>query len=131
LRPTLFLGKKPPLVPDPGQRVRLHTGRGRWRGRFRTVSYPYTNASGVVVVRVAEEWEYRDAVREGRRAVGVAWPAEQMEVLSDGGSGVGTVARETLARSFLVPSSLRGAEPERTTGEDRQRAEASTPGGPL
>ena len=84
MRPKLFLGKKPPLVPDPGQRVRLRTGRGRWRGRFRAVSYPYTNVLGVVVVRVAEEREYRDAVREGRRAVGVAWPAEQMEGLSEG-----------------------------------------------
>ena len=76
-----FLGKKPPLVPDPGQRVRLRTERGRWRGRFRAVSYPYTDASGVVV-RVAEEVEYRDAIREGRRAVGVAWPAKQMKILS-------------------------------------------------
>lgn len=71
-----FLGKKPPLVPDPGQRVRLRTERSRWRGRFRAVSYPYTDASGVVVVRVAEEVEYRDAIREGRRAVGLAWPTE-------------------------------------------------------
>jgi hypothetical protein len=82
LLPTFFLGKKPPLVPDPGQRVRLRTERGLWRGRFRAVSYPYTDASGVVVVRVAEEVEYRDAIREGRRAVGVAWPAKQMEILS-------------------------------------------------
>jgi len=52
-----FLRKKPPLVPDPGQRVRLHAGHGRWRGRFRAVSYPYTDAWGVVVVRVAEEVE--------------------------------------------------------------------------
>jgi hypothetical protein len=81
LLPT-FLGKKPPLVPDPGQRVRLRTERGRWRGRFRAVSYPYTDASGVVVVRVAKEVEYRDAIREGRRAVGLAWPAKQMEILS-------------------------------------------------
>jgi hypothetical protein len=76
------LRKKPPLVPDPGQRVRLHAGHGRWRGRFRAVSYPYTDAWGVVVVRVAEEGEYRDAIREGRRAIGVAWPAKLMEVVS-------------------------------------------------
>jgi hypothetical protein len=35
----------------------LHAGHGRWRGRFRAVSYPYTDAWGVVVVRVAEEVE--------------------------------------------------------------------------
>ena len=74
--------RNPPLVPDPGQRVRLRTERGRWRGRFRAVSYPYTDASGMVVVRVAEEGEYGDALREGHRAVGVAWPAKQMEILS-------------------------------------------------
>ena len=34
------------------------------------------------MVRVAEDREYRDAIREGRRAVGVAWPAKQMEILS-------------------------------------------------
>ena len=79
--PTFF-GKKPLPVPDPGQRIRLRTERSRWRGRFRAVSYPYTDASGVVVVRVAEEGEYQEALREGRRAVGVAWPAKQMEVLS-------------------------------------------------
>jgi len=77
-----FLRKKPPLVPDPGQRVRLNAGHGRWRGRFRAVSYPYTDAWGVVVVRVAEEGEYRDAIREGRRAIGLAWPAKQLEVVS-------------------------------------------------
>ncbi len=77
-----FLVKKPPLVPDPGQGVRLRVGRRRWRGRFRAVSYPYTDASGVVVIMVAEEGEYKDALREGRRAVGEAWPAEQMEILS-------------------------------------------------
>ncbi len=80
MRPT-FLGKKPPLVPDPGQRVRLRAGRGRWRGRFRAVSHPYTDASGMVMVRVAEEGEYQDALREGRRTLGEAWPAKQMEVL--------------------------------------------------
>jgi len=73
--------KKPSLIPDPGQRVRLRAGRGRWRGKFRAVSYPYTDASGTVVVQVAEEREYRDAIREGRRAVRVAWPVKQMEVV--------------------------------------------------
>ena len=35
----------------------------------------------MVVVQVAEEREYRDALREGRRALRVAWPVKQMEVL--------------------------------------------------
>jgi len=82
LLPRFFLGKKPPLVPDPDQKVRLRTERSRWRGRFRAVSYPYTDVSGVVVVRVAEEGEYQEALREGRRAMGVAWPNKQMEILS-------------------------------------------------
>lgn len=73
--------KKPSLIPDPGQRVRLRAGRSRWRGRFRAVSYPYTDASGMVVVKVAEEREYRDALRDGRRAESVAWPVKQMEVV--------------------------------------------------
>jgi len=82
------LGKKPPLlVPDPGQRVRLRAGRGRWRGRFRAVSHPYTDASGVVVVRVAEEGEYQDALRKGRSILGEAWPAKQMEVVWPAQSG--------------------------------------------
>ena len=58
----------------------MRAGRGRWRGRFRVVSYPYTDEAGVVV-RVAEEGENRDAIREGPHAVGVAWPAKEMEVV--------------------------------------------------
>ncbi len=80
---TLFLRKKKPLqVPDPGQRVRLRTARGRWRGSFRAVSHPYTDdLVGAVVIVVAEEWEYWDAIREGRHAVGLAWPVRQIEVV--------------------------------------------------
>ena len=75
--------KKPPLVPEPGQRVRLRTRRGgRWRGSFRAVSYPYTDGGLGVVVRIAEEEEYREAIREGRPALGVPWPAHQMEPVS-------------------------------------------------
>ena len=73
--------KKPSLIPDPGQRMRLRARRGRWRGWFRAVSHPYTEASGIVVVQVAEERECRDALREGRSAVRVAWPVKQMEGL--------------------------------------------------
>ena len=75
--------KKPPLVPEPGQRVRLRTRRwGRWRGSFRAVSYPYTDDELGVVVRIAEEEEYRKAVREGRPAYGIPWPAHQIEPVS-------------------------------------------------
>jgi hypothetical protein len=31
---------------------------------------------------VAEEGEYQEALQEGRRAMGVAWPTKQMEILS-------------------------------------------------
>ena len=75
-----FFRKQPPLVPEPGQRVRLRTRRrGRWRGSFRAVSYPYTDDGLGVVVRIAKEGEYRKAVREGRTAFGVPWPAHQIE----------------------------------------------------
>ena len=84
MEPT-FLRKKPLLIPEPGQRVRLRTGRGRWRGNFRAVSYPYTHEQLGVVIRIAEEAEYQEAVREGRRVFGMPWPAHQIEamVLSD------------------------------------------------
>ncbi len=77
-----FLGKRPLPVPEPRQRVRLRAGRGPWRGNFRAVSYPYTDEAGEVVIRVARESEYQDAIREGRRAVGIAWPVRQVEVVS-------------------------------------------------
>jgi len=82
MEPPLFR-KKPPLVPEHGQRLRLRTRRrGRWRGSFRAVSYPYTDDGLGVVVRIAEEGEYRKAVREGRPAFGVPWPAHQLESVS-------------------------------------------------
>jgi hypothetical protein len=77
-----FLGKKPLVVPEPRQKVRLRAGRGPWRGNFRAVSYPYTDESGEVVVRVARESEYQDALMEGRRAIGIAWPVRQVAVVS-------------------------------------------------
>jgi hypothetical protein len=79
--PTFFLRKKPPLIPEPRQRVRLRTARGRWRGSFRAVSEPYTDEAGEVVVRVAKESEYQNAISEGRRAAGMPWPVGQIEVL--------------------------------------------------
>ena len=77
-----FLGKRPLPVPEPRQRVRLRAGRGPWRGSFRAVSEPYTDEAGEVVIRVARESEYQDAIREGRRAIGIAWPVRQVEVVS-------------------------------------------------
>jgi hypothetical protein len=77
-----FLFKKLLLIPEPRQKVRLRAGRGRWRGNFRAVSYPYTDEAGEVVIRIARESEYQDALREGRRAIGIAWPVRQVEVLS-------------------------------------------------
>ncbi len=60
----------------------MRAGRGPWRGNFRAVSYPYTDEAGEVVIRVARESEYQDAMREGRRAVSIAWPVRQVEVAS-------------------------------------------------
>jgi hypothetical protein len=77
-----FLGKKPLPVPEPRQKVRLRAGRGPWRGNFRAVSYPYTDEAGEVVIRVARESEYHDALMEGRRAIGMPWPVRQVEVVS-------------------------------------------------
>lgn len=71
-------------IPDPGQRVRLLGWRGRpLRGRYRTISGPLTGPNSEVVIRVTEEREYREALGEGRRAVGITWPARKMEVVSE------------------------------------------------
>ncbi len=43
---------------------------------------------------MAEEREYREASREGRRAEGMPWPARQMEVVSSS-EAPQTGARET------------------------------------
>ncbi len=74
--------KKTNLIPDPGQQVRLLGHRGRWRGRYRTISGPLTDPKGEVMIWVAEEREYGEASREGRPAEGMPWPARQMEVVS-------------------------------------------------
>jgi hypothetical protein len=79
MRRALSLRKRPLAVPEVGQRVRLRTARGRrWRGSYRAVSEPYTDEGGVVVLRVAEEEEWRAARREGRSAIGMPWPVGQM-----------------------------------------------------
>ncbi len=69
-------------IPDPGQQVRLFERRGRLRGRYRTISGPLTDPKDEVVIWVAEEREYQEALEEGRRAEGIPWPARQMEVFS-------------------------------------------------
>ncbi len=81
-------------IPDPGQQVRLLGHRGRWRGRYRTISGPLTDPKGEVVIWVAEEREYGEASREGRPAEGMPWPARQMEVVSSS-EAPQTGARET------------------------------------
>ena len=81
---SLFRRSSTP-VPEPGQRVRLRAGRRRWRGNFRAVSLPYTDEGLGVVVRVVEEGEYREAVREGRRALGIPWPVHQIEFIAPSG----------------------------------------------
>ena len=81
MRPTLSVRKRPLVVPEPGQRVRLRTARGPWRGNYRAVSEPFTDEGGVAVLRVAEEEEYRAAIREGRRAIGMPWPVRQVAAI--------------------------------------------------
>ncbi len=80
--PTFLYKQRSLLIPEPRQRVRLRAGRGRWRGTFRAVSYPYTDAAGEVVIQVAKEDEYQDAIRDGHRAIGMPWPVRQVEVVS-------------------------------------------------
>jgi len=79
--PMFLKKKKPPLVPDPGQQVELVGYDGSVQSSFRAISGPLTIDTGEVIVWVATEEEYRDAKREGRRAVGLPWPAERIEAL--------------------------------------------------
>ena len=73
--------RKLPLIPDPGQRVRLRAGHRLLGGSFRAISEPATAVTGEVVIWVAREQEYEDSIREGRPAIGRPWPATQMEVV--------------------------------------------------
>ncbi len=80
----MFFRKKPisPLiVPEPGQQVRLLGWGASGRAEVRAVSEPFTNARGEIVIRVTEESEYQDALREGRAAIGISWPAKHMVVV--------------------------------------------------
>ena len=76
-----FFRRKSPVIPGPGQRVRLRAQRGRCRGNVRAVSFPYTDEGLGVMVRIAEEGVYRVAVREGR-AFGMPWPVHQIVPVS-------------------------------------------------
>ncbi len=74
--------RKTNAIPDPGQQVWLLERRGRLRGRYRTISGPLSDPKDGVVIWVAEEHEYQEALHEGRRTEGMAWPVRQMEVVS-------------------------------------------------
>ena len=78
----MFLRKKPipPLIPDPGQQVYLLVRDASERRAVRAISEPSTNSRGVVVIWVTVEQEYQDALREGRRAMGIPWPVDQKVV---------------------------------------------------
>jgi hypothetical protein len=76
---TLSRGR-PPLVPDPGQQVILLNEDGSTIEGFRAATGPISTETGAIIIRVATEQEYKDARREGRRAVSMAWPAERVEV---------------------------------------------------
>jgi len=67
LRSASHFRRKPPLIPDPGQRVRLRTGHRLLGGRFQAVSEPTTTETGEVVIWVAREQEYEalEVLREG------------------------------------------------------------------
>ncbi len=76
----IFGRKRPPLVPDPGQRVELLAEDGSRLKGFRAVSAPYTTEKGGIAIRVATEQEYEESRREGRRAVSMAWAADKVVV---------------------------------------------------
>lgn len=50
--------------------MRLFERRGRLRGRYRTISGPLTDPKDEVVIWVAEEREYQEALEEARAADG-------------------------------------------------------------
>ena len=69
-----FGKSRPPLVPDPGQRVLLLSEDGSRIEGFRAVSGPITTETGGIIIRVAIEEEYRDSTEGGppRRKHGMA-----------------------------------------------------------
>jgi hypothetical protein len=79
-RPLLPLMRRPARIPDPGQMVDLQMEDGSWRQGFRALSEPSTAETGEVLIWVCTEDEYREALREERRAVGMPWSAKRMRV---------------------------------------------------
>jgi hypothetical protein len=118
MKATFLRKKKPLFIPEPRQRVRLRTARGRWRGSFRAVSEPYSDEEAGVVVRVAKESEYQNAIREGRSAVGMAWPVRLIEVVF---SPLEERPQEELPRG--LQEKPEGAEPRPSTGDAQQPVE--------
>jgi hypothetical protein len=124
--PVVFLRKRPLVVPEPGQRVRLRTARGRWRGSYWAVSEPYTDEEGVVVIRVAEEEEYRTAMREGRRAIGMPWPVRQVAaILPSAGADEDTGELPTVGQRLEKPprSAAAASDPRPSTGDTQEGTE--------
>src|SRR5215207_4127731 len=67
-RPLLPLIRRPARIPDPGQMVDLQMEDASWREGFRALSEPSTAETGEVLIWVCTEDEYREALREDRRA---------------------------------------------------------------
>ena len=72
--------RRPARVADPGEMVDLRMGDGSWRQGFRALSEPSTAETGEVIICVCTQDEYEEARREGRRAVGMRWPATRMRL---------------------------------------------------
>jgi hypothetical protein len=80
-RPLVALmRRRPARIPDPGQMVDLQMEDASWRQGFRALSTPSTAETGEVIIWVCTEDEYREALREERRAVGMPWSAQRMRV---------------------------------------------------
>ncbi|HET7479418.1 MAG TPA: hypothetical protein VFJ72_07890 [Rubrobacteraceae bacterium] len=71
-------GRKPLLVPDPGQKIALISEDGSTREGFRAVSGPLTSDTGETIVQVVTEREYQDARLDGRPPVFLSWPANRV-----------------------------------------------------
>jgi hypothetical protein len=76
----LPLMRRPARIPDPGAMVDLRMEDGSWRQGFRVLSEPSTAETGEVIMWVCTEDEYEEARREGRRAVGMTWPATRLRL---------------------------------------------------
>jgi hypothetical protein len=76
----LPLMRRPTQVANPGEMVDLRMEDGSWREGFRALSEPSTAETGEVIIWVCTEDEYEEACREGRRAVGMRWPATRLRL---------------------------------------------------